>query len=282
MRGAARGLIVALALGAAPPLPAGAADAPPYSSAIRELDGAQFLEDEPIWMCDPNWPDAFRAGAELPYRLVGREASGRQVTWGPPNVGQPVGLLSELTAWYGPDRRSELHPLGPFLNGGLRAGRYEIRPAGRDSGKVLATFRVIEPRGSELAVRAALARAARLARGEWLENPRIQELRMGPSRGQVQAAELYEAVLARYPRTSYRTAIYARLSTLFRSRGSLGTDGERWVEEIFAHFHNTCFGEWALHQYMLGRSGEEARARLLHLSGLYPSTRMSRAAARYM
>jgi hypothetical protein len=284
VRGAARGLIpavVALAwtvlavprsIDAAPFVPA-------FQQAVRGLDGGQFLEDEPIWVCDPGQPAAGNpAGGSIVhgFRIVGRDDQGRAV----PGEVQPAvagsasregvdfARAGEFVQSLGRPRRDEVYPLGGPTPGGLRAGLYEIRPATGDTARVLARFRVLRPRGSELAVRGALARAARLA------------AMTDPAR-RAEAARLYEAVLARYPRTSYRTAIYAGLWRV-RAHSSFAGREARWLEQIFAHFHGTCFGTWALDVYMREVPPDEARTLLRRLVGLYPDTSLSRAAARYL
>jgi hypothetical protein len=281
VRGAARGLIVALAsvLG----LASTTATPPPCRAdmlrAMRALDGSQFLEDEPIWLYDAEAtdPGASLGFLDLPFRLVGVDDRGRSIRLGQsrkPDRGNATRpRAGELGASFLQAPRPELHPLGPGPLGGLRAGRYEVRPAVGDTGRVLATFRVIEPRGSELAVRAALARAARLAAASGPTNLLALESRR-------RAARLYEAVLARYPRTSYRTTIFAMLWRI-REASSNDDDDGLWLDEVFAQFHNTAFGVWALDRFMADDPFPD-RERLRRLVGLYPDTQLSRAAARYL
>ena len=282
MRGAARGLIARVAVGLALGLAAAPGAADPVR-AVRDLDGEQFLEDEPIWLFDGD--AALPAGSEgfldLPFRLVGRDAGGETVLrlqGDGKGTTVPSRRAGELSASFLARPRPDLHPLGPGPMGGLRAGNYEVRPARGDTTRVLARFRVLEPRGSELAVRAAIARAARLA-DTAAAGPAG---RAGVDRAALaRSARLCEAVLARYPRTSYRTAIYAMLWRV-REASSYRDEPGRWLEEVFAHFHNTAFGVWALDRYMGDVPPEEARLRLRKLVGLYPDTRVSRAAARWL
>jgi hypothetical protein len=282
VRGAARGLIVAAALllvGAFATACAAAEKMPPFHRAIRDLDGGQFLEDEPIWICDDVAPPG-PVRKSLPdhvYRLIGVEDSGRRIRR---EAGRPDGVrwlepqeqarAGELISTFALPVRPELHVLAGADSraGGLRAGRYEIRRADVDTARVIARFRVIAPRGSELAVRAAVARASRL----W---------ESGGTTRQAEAAKLFEAILARYPRTSYRTAIYAGL---FWDLGRSATikDPGTWLSEVFAHFHNSCFGVWALDEYMDWAPPDRSGPLLRKLVGLYPDTRLSRAAARYL
>ena len=273
MRGAARGLIVSLALALGAQVAAFPAFAAPYLRAIRALDGEQFLEDEPIWMCDPEAPDSV---GELPYRLVGRQKDGETLSRRIQPFHSSQGRRWELGAWFQFEPQPELYPVSPFGHGGLRAGRYEIHGTGSDSARILATFHVIEPRASELAVRSAIARARRIS-----QPGRDEFVRIGPSEGEVRAGQIYEAILRRYPRTAYRTAILSsQLSILFSQGDRQGVD--RWIDEVFAQFHNSCFGEWALSLYVLHSPWDKDRARLRRLVGLYPSTRMARAATRYL
>lgn len=286
MRGAARGLIVAVAamafVGAGAPCASGAAsDLPPYYRAIHDLDGAQFLEDEPIWICDDalvplenlSSTTAARARNSVEthrYRLIGVEDLGKQIR---AKAGGENGFRSihgasgsragEFVSTFNLPVRPEFRRL--FLGGGLRAGRYEVRRLDSDTARVIARFQVIAPRGSELAVRAALARAARL-----FSTGRFEE-----------AGRLYEAILSRYPRTSYRTEI---LLGLFNdlARPDNTKDPGAWLTEIFANFHDTCFGIYALDQYMEWCPPNRSVPLLRKLVGLYPDTRLARAAALYL
>ena len=283
MRGVARGLGVALVLAsmafAAQPA---SAQAPDFTRSLRDLDGAQFLEDETIWICDPAAaiPARGNFGVGLQLRLVGSDDTGRFVRVDSWYNGPRSGRAGELTMMFDLPQRGDLHPLGPGPRSGLRAGRYEIRRSDRDTAEVLARFRVIEPRGSELAVRAALARARRL-RTIRETGGRAIPIYMIPPERMAASARLYEAVLARYPRTSYRTTIYSQLPDVL-GQSSYVDDPGRWLEEVFAHFHSACFGVWALDHYMVRTPNDEARPQLRRLVGLYPDTMLSRAAARYL
>jgi hypothetical protein len=150
--------------------------------------------------------------------------------------------------------------------GGLRAGTYEVAMG---KAKPTATFRVLAPRASEAAVRAALARAARLSRSS-------------DDSTRAQAARLYEAVFERYPRTSYVTSIYAGLWRLRTFTKGYAADPGLWLDAVFAHFHDSCFGVWALDRFMTDIPAAQARPRLRKLVGLYPDTRLSRAAAAWL
>lgn len=288
MRGAARGLIVAttaslLALPAADTTAAGSAT---FAKAFRALNGEQFLEDEPIWFCVEE-DDAGRAGSPYEIRLVGVEDSGgtfladaaapMDFTWVqvldangkpvPPSRSPRTYRAGEFVSKFHPSVRPELGPL--FLwSGGLRAGRYEIQRTDEKPPRPIASFRVIAPRGSELSVRAGLARVNRLLRSADPENLR-------------QATALSTAILGRYPRTSYRTIAYlatwSQQSTFLQSG-----DSGAWLEEAFGHFHDSCFGVWALEQAIRRGPSDDFFARLRKLVGLYPDTRLSRAAARYL
>jgi len=292
VRGAARGVVVAalaLALAAGR---AWAGDGPTgFVHDVRDLDGAQFLKDEPIWLCDEGEPGAGVPAGDLihDFWVLGFDDRGALIpASAPPGTGPLVSLLD----WRGLSRpragefvhslclppRAALHPLGlaQATSGGLPAGRYEVRGGAwafvpgspPDTARVLARFRVLAPRGSELSVRAALARAARLASS-------------ADTALHADAARLYEAVLARYPRTSYRTHIYAGLWQV-RQYTPYGADPGSWLAEVFAHFHSSCFGVWALDVFMREVPNDEARPLLRHLVGLYPDTKLARAAARYL
>jgi hypothetical protein len=270
VRGAARGLIAAAAAWIVA-CSTSATAAPDLSRSIRGLDGGQFLEDEPIWVCDSSAPAPAPASSGLMIggRIVGVEENGRAVESRalarsfrepPPRSGELVRAV-----WFDP--RRDLHPLdvGSWGGGSLRAGVYQFVRGDR----TLARFRVVTPRASEAAVRAALARAARLSREK--DGAKLAE-----------AARLYEAVLARYPRTSYVTSIYAGLWRLRGHTSAYATDPGAWLEAVFAHFHDSCFGVWALDRYMSDIPLEEAGPLLRRLVGLYPDTPLSRAAARYL
>lgn len=272
MRGAARGLIVAVAVLVPLALTASGsarAQSPDFTRAIRALDGGQFLEDEPIWVCDPTAP-APAAGARFTFHgeitrvdQVGKDKSPLRIL----GASHPEPRSGELSHAVVFPLRSDLHPLdvGAWSGGGLRAGTYEVAVGGRN----LARFRVIAPRASEAAVRAALARAARLSRATD-ESKRAD------------AARLYEAVFERYPRTSYLTSIYAGMWRLRAFTTRYSSDPSLWLEAVFAQFHDSCFGVWALDRYMEDVPVEQARPRLRKLVGLYPDTRLSRAATAYL
>jgi len=115
-------------------------------------------------------------------------------------------------------------------------------------------------------VRDALARAGRLAR--LLNRPK-------------DAAELYAAVYQRYPRTAYLSAIYWGEWGV-RDHTRFAHDPGRWMEEVFAHFHDTCFGVVALDRWVGDVGLEAARPMLGKLVGIYPDTELSRAALRYL
>lgn len=286
-------VLVAAGLGAGV---AHAMESPPgFGRAVRELDGAQFLEDEPIWLCDDGEPNAGIGRGDLlhDFRILGFDERGRRVPKPPPPGWNAASAWSRAAIGLADLRRpragefvqslrlpprADLHALGPWPGtpGGLAAGRYEVRrgllfaddPSLVDTATVFARFQVLAPRKSEEAVRAALARAARLAAQD-------------DSTRHADAARLYEAVLARYPRTSYRTLVYAGLWRV-REHTAYAADPGAWLEEVFAHFHSTCFGVWALDVFMSDVPNDEARPRLRRLVGLYPDTMLSRAAARYL
>lgn len=264
-------MVFAVAAGLLGPTVAHAQD-PDFSHALRDLDGAQFLEDEPIWICDaaatasaghsPEW-----VAAEV--KLVGVQENGQHVEsrgfafLDPP----PETRAGELVRSVGFPTRSELHPLevGAWSGGGLRAGSFEVHRGDR----TIAKFRVVEPRGSESSVRAALARAARLSL-----SPRPDD--------RAQAARLYESVLERYPRTSYVTSIYAGLWRLRAHTHAYAGDPGAWLDRIFATFHDTCFGVWALDRFMADMPAAESQPLLRRLVGLYPDTKLARAAGAYL
>jgi hypothetical protein len=118
-------------------------------------------------------------------------------------------------------------------------------------------------------VRAALARAARLSLSSSVED-------------QAQAARLYESVLERYPRTSYVTVIYAGLWRVRCHTRAYAADAAAWLDRIFATFHDACFGVWALDRFMADVPAEESRPLLRRLVGLYPDTKLARAAGVYL
>ena len=238
---------------------------------VHDLDGGQFLEDEPIWVCDAaaQAPRYTWEGMPGPWSVIGLEDARGAVESRPLNstLGEPPVRAGELVrgVWFDP--RPELHPLdvGAWGGGGLRAGSYEVRR----QDKVLARFRVLAPRASESSVRAALARAARLSRAT-------------DDASLAQAARLYEAVLERYPRTSYVTSIYAGLWRLRAHTRAYASDPGAWLDRIFATFHDTCFGVWALDRFMADVPEAESRPLLRRLVGLYPDTKLAQAAAAYL
>ena len=238
---------------------------------VRDLDGGQFLEDEPIWVCDAGSPAPRYKWEVMPgqWSVIGLEdARGAVESRGlNSTLGEPPVRAGELVrgVWFDP--RPELHPLdvGAWGGGGLRAGSYEVRR----QDKVLARFRVLEPRASESSVRAALARAARLSGSSSVDD-------------QAQAARLYEAVLERYPRTSYVTSIYAGLWRLRAHTRAYASDPGAWLDRIFATFHDTCFGVWALDRFMADVPEAQSQALLRRLVGLYPDTKLARAAGAYL
>jgi hypothetical protein len=244
---------------------------PDFSRSIREVDGGQFLEDEPIWICDGGAlaPRPQPGGISASWSIVGTDDLGREIE----AIGIPATYLDpkpragELSRsqWF--EVRPELHPLdvGDWAGGGLRAGSYDVRRGDR----ILARFRVLAPRGSETSVRAALARAARLSRRD-------------DDASLAQAARLYEAVLERYPRTSYVTSIYAGLWRVRAHTRAYAADPGAWLDRIFATFHDTCFGVWALDRFMADVPAAESRPLLRRLVGLYPDTKLARAAGVYL
>jgi hypothetical protein len=189
---------------------------------------------------------------------------------------QGFGRVGDLVSTIGIDPDPALFPIRPgisgprtYFSGGLRAGIYSIHATGLENSPVIARFRVIDPRGSELSVRAALARASRLA-----SSPNEPD--------RLQAAHLYEAVLDRYPNTSYVTLIYAGLWRLREHTQTYGEDSSAWLDRIFATFHDTSFGVWALDRYMAEMPADESRPLLRRLVGLYPDTMLARAAGAYL
>jgi hypothetical protein len=67
-----------------------------------------------------------------------------------------------------------------------------------------------------------------------------------------------------------------------RAHTRYANDSSRWLEEMFAHFHDACFGVAAVDVYVADMGIEAARPSLRRLAALYPDTRMARAAARYL
>jgi hypothetical protein len=264
MRGLAGVLALLAALGTLSPRFAWA----DYDHTIRELDREEFLEDEPIWLCsDPG--DASSADLYAhDYRIVGVDEGGYRVdrsfhTHLPTGVG-PTPRAFELGHTF--DFALKDGRFGLFTQiGPIPAGRYVLKKANGDTTHVLARFRIVEPTGSERSVRDALTRAARLAYGK--EDAR--------------AATLYDAVYRRYPRTTYLSMIYWGEWSV-REHTRFAQDPGRWIEEIFAHFHDSCFGTIALDRWVKDIGVDEARPELRHLVGLYPDTPRSRAAARFL
>jgi hypothetical protein len=247
-----------------------------YGKAIRQLDGRQFLEDEPIWLCEASQPGPAGPDAWAPpcCFLVARDPTGHRV-----GELRPARLTSdaaedpthlgrrgfEFVQTFGFVDASRRYPLWGHANG-VPEGDWEIHGLGGDTARVLAVIRVIPPRGSERSVRDALARAARLV--ERLDRPR-------------EAAALYESIVQRYPRTAYLSAIYWG-EWKVREHTRYARDPGRWMEEIFAKFHDTCFGVVALDRWVNDLGVENARPTLRTLVGLYPDTPLSRAAQRYV
>jgi hypothetical protein len=279
--------LAALALPCSVPVAARAEPAPGLPASVaRGLDGEEYFAGEPIWLCaDPQGsPTRIPGWFTHNIELIGTDAAGHAVrrgydvrvplttTTGPatPTPGDPPPRGTrggEFGQTFGFDDPSGQMPLVTFKSA-IPVGAWELHPAtGDDTSRVLARFRVVEPRGVERAVHDGLARAARLAPA-------------GDS-GAEQAARLYAAILARYPRTAYLTVVYAGLWRV-RAHTRFGADPDRWLEEIFARFHDTCFGTIALDQWV-GDMGEvRARTTVRRLVGLYPDTPLSRAAARYL
>jgi hypothetical protein len=244
---------------------------------VASLDGGEFLEDEPLWLCGN--PGDASAGADgwgaHPWRLVGHDAQGNAVDRVLDAVTDSVLVAAgagggvatrayEFAQTFGFREPTGRWPLGGLSNG-IPAGTYEVRAAsGR--GRALASFRVVPPRASERSVRDALARAARLS---------------GPLGQPAEAAALYEAVVARYPRTTYRSAIYRGLWSV-REHTRFAHDPGRWIEEVFAYFHDSCFGVAALDVWAVDVGPEAARPTLRRLVGIYPSSLMAAAAQHWL
>jgi len=241
-----------------------------YGESIGRLDGELYLEDEPIWLCatGASAPSTTDAWANPPCVLVGRDAAGvrhQLVRQSSERAGGPVPRAFELSQTFGHSDPSGRAPLWGATNG-LPEGSWEIHPLTGDTARVLARIEVLAPRGSERSVRDALARAGRLAR--LLNRPK-------------DAAELYAAVYQRYPRTAYLSAIYWGEWGV-RDHTRFAHDPGRWMEEVFAHFHDTCFGVVALDRWVGDVGLEAARPMLGKLVGIYPDTELSRAALRYL
>jgi hypothetical protein len=261
---------------------AGAASVQLPDAVVRGLDGEEYFAGEPIWLCtDPAGSAARIPGwYEHAIELVGTDAAGHAVRRGydvrVPHTtttatldrpAPPAPRAGEFGQTFGFDDPSGQMPLVTF-KAAIPVGAWELRPAtGDDTTRVLARFRVVEPRGVERAVHDGLARAARLA--------------LAGEAGAEQAARLYEVILARYPRTAYLSVVYAGLWRV-RAHTRFGADPDRWLEEIFARFHDTCFGTIALDQWVADIGKERARSTVRRLVGLYPDTPLARAAARYL
>lgn len=244
--------------------PAGALDRPAAraesGNAARQLDGEEFLEDQPLWVC---------AAPQSNFRLVGADGSGRSVRRGfraPAQADSMVARGFEFGASFG-----FLDPGGRFplvgAAGGLPEGRWEIRSERGDTTRALARFRVVSPAGSERSVRDGLARAARLTHA-------------APD-GRERAAALYDAIWRRYPRTAYLSVVYWGQWRV-REHTRFASDPGRWMDEVFAHFHDSCFGVIALDRWVADIGIEAARPTIRRLVGIYPDTPLSRAALRYL
>lgn len=244
-----------------------------YRSEIRALDREEFLADEPIWLCARD-ATAPAGGCVFPACvLVSRDGSARRLIPKHWNCEYPTDAQDhliiprgfEFSSGIGIEDPTGRHPLiGDWS--GLPEGAWDIRPIVGDTTRVLARIEVREPTGAERSVRDGLARAARLA---------------GSEKGAARAASLYEAIYRRYPRTTYLSVIYwgewgVRAHTRFAN------DPGRWIEEIFAHFHDSCFGVIALDRWVRDMGAEAAKPALRHLVGIYPDTPLSRAALRYL
>lgn len=249
-----------------------------FSGALRELDGEEFLEDEPIWICVSDLPrPAFEHGAPWSaWALVGRDGappharhaidSDLHARRNPvePDVRSVACRGFELTESFGFQDPTGRSPLLAGGSSGIPPGRWEIRPVRGDTSRVLARIRVLPPPGSERFVRDGLARAMRIRRDQ-------------PGR----AAALYDAIDRRYPRTTYLSVIYMGQWEV-RGHTRFAHDPGRWMEEIFAHFHDSCFGVIALDRWVRDLGEESARPTLRRLVGIYPDTPLSRAAQRYL
>jgi len=244
-----------------------------YDHAVRELDGEEFLEDEPIWLCtgDPAGAPAVETFCH-DFRIVGVDRAGNRLdrhfmshlpidfsTEPPAARAAEFGSSFDFTEQYG------RFPLFGDV-GAIPSGVWQVRGAHGDTARVLARFRVVPPAGSERSVRDALARATRLT------------TLVG---GAPRAAALYDAVYRRYPRTTYLSALYWG-EWRVREHTRFANDPGRWLEEIFAHFHDSCFGTIALDRWVRDMGEEAARPTIRRLVGLYPDTPLSRAAARYL
>lgn len=227
---------------------------------VRQLDGEEFLEDQPIWVCSAPFGH---------YRLVGVDASGQAVRR---DLSIRVNWKSAVVRGFEFGQSFEFRDPGgryPLVGpaGGIPQGRWEIRSSLGDTMRALARFRVVAPPGSERSVRDGLARASRLARQY--------------AGGSERAADLYDAIYRRYPRTAYLSVLYWGQWEV-REHTRFANDPGRWLEEIFAHFHDSCFGVFALDRFVSDMGVEAARPTLKRLVGIYPDTPLSRAALRYL
>ena len=241
-----------------------------YDRAVRQLDGEEFLEDEPIWLClaDLSAPPGGWTTIWHDYRVIGTDAGGHPVERIFPK-GLPMergGAVPRVIEFGSSFDFAPANGRFPLLGarGAIPAGVWQVRYAEGDTARVLARFRVVSPAGSERSVRDGLARAKRIAHGD-------------PAR----AARLYEAIYRRYPRTTYLNMIYLGQWEV-RSQSRFAHDPDRWLEEVFAHFHDSCFGTIALDQWVHDVGAEKAKPTIHRLVGLYPDTPLSRAAARYL
>jgi len=245
-----------------------------YDRELRQLDREEFLEDEPIWLCASDLPVPADPDHLAPraWKLVAREGRGRTIppALGPTSNSDPVDAAGHEVVPRGIEFTLSLGLVPPSSRfpilgaGGLPEGLWEIRPVSGAEGRPLARIRVTAPTGAERSVRDGLARAARLSGAQ-------------PAR----AAALYDAIYRRYPRTTYLSVIYwgewgVRAHTRFAN------DPGRWIEEIFAHFHDSCFGVIALDRWVRDMGADAAQPALRRLVGIYPDTPLSRAALRYL
>jgi hypothetical protein len=265
---AARTLAVLAVLASFLAAPSPARAQPEFVAAAREIDRQVFLEDAPIWLC--NASSAERSVNDAPWLLTGRTPGGEALRF--PRRAMPVegeraipgNRATQLARLVAAPRlpSDHLNLIAPDAPLGLPYGAYELRLAGADSARVLARFTVVPARGSEAMVRAALSRARRL-----LDAGRVEE-----------ACRLYEGVLERYPRTAYRNAVYVGLWDT-RRFNRFAKEPELWMEEVFAHFHDTGFGVFAIDRYANTQGRQESLTILRRMAGIYTDTRMARAAA---
>lgn len=273
------GLIVLLAVALSARVAVADATRDAYDRSVRELDGEVFLEDEPIWLCSGDLGGrASTAAFAFSYRLVGTDGYGRSVaspfSGPPPGYEGQVPRAAEFGSSFNFTQANGRFPLFGDV-GAIPAGVWQVRGTNGDTARVLARFRVVPPAGSERSVRDALARAARLTAQSDAAN--VSAEAGGPAR----AAALYDAVYRRYPRTTYLSMIYWGQWTV-QAHTRFAHDPGRWLEEIFAHFHDSCFGTIALDRWVRDMGEDAARPTIRRLVGLYPDTPLSRAAARYL